>query len=150
MEIPWTAKQTKLCFLFINCAIGRLFNSSTNPRTVTLRPLGGAMSEEAWRIILSLSPCFLDPLFAAPVPSPSPPDRRVADSSSVVFSCRNCAGGGGIRVFSSLFSFFFFFLWSVWSMEPWMKTTGGRKERRRASALKKMTPLVCFKCSSCM
>jgi hypothetical protein len=61
MEIPWTAKQTKLCFLIINCAIGRLFNSSTNPRTVTLRPLDGAMSEEAWRIILSLSPCFLDP-----------------------------------------------------------------------------------------
>ncbi len=108
MEIPWTAKQTKLCFLFINCAIGRLFNSSTNPRTVTLRPLDGAMSEEAWRIILSLSPCFLDPLFAAPVPSPSPPDRRVADSSSVVFSCRNCAAEVGSESSVVCSAFFFF------------------------------------------
>jgi hypothetical protein len=64
---PLDSETTKLCFLFINCAIGRLFNISTNPRTVTLRPLDGAMSEEAWRIILSLSPRFLDPHFAAPV-----------------------------------------------------------------------------------
>ncbi len=66
MEIPLESETTKLCFLFIDCVLGRLFNISTNPRTVTLRPLDGAMSEEAWRIIL-LSPRFLDPLFAAPV-----------------------------------------------------------------------------------
>jgi hypothetical protein len=66
------------------------------------------MSEEAWRIILSLSPCFLDPLFAAPVPSPSPPDRRVADSSSVVFSCRNCAAEVGSESSVVCSAFFFF------------------------------------------
>ncbi len=156
---PLDSETTKLCFLFINCAIGRLFNISTNPSTVTLRPLDGAMSEEAWRIILSLSPCFLDPLFAAPVVF----HRRLHQTEElraavVLFSLaeivRAVVGSESSVVCSAFFFFLgslsFFFLLSVWSMEPWMKTTGGRKERRSASALKKMAPLVCFKCSSCM
>jgi len=164
MEIPLESETTKLCFLFINCVLGRLFNISTNPRTVTLRPLDGAMSEEAWRIILSLSPRFLDPLFAAPVVFHSRLHQTEELRTAVVlFSLaeivRAVVGSESsvvcsafVLIFLSFFFFSssFFFLLSVWSMEPSMKTTGGRKERRRASTLKKMAPLVCFECSSCM
>lgn len=145
----------------MNCSIGRLFSISTNPRTVTLRPLDGAMSEEAWRIILSLSPCFLDPVLAAPVLF----HRRlhqteVLRTAVVLFSLAEivrAAAGSECSVVCSAFVLIFLFFFSC-HFFPFVGSEYGavneddRREigKKEKSALKKMAPLVCFECSSCM